>query len=102
MTSTREAAQQIVEQVAVGCWQFQSSGHLIELISAALAQREAAVRVEGWLPIESAPRDPGYYKLVARFEDGKLLWWEKATPSGPNDWKTRGGYVVPTHWKEVN
>ena len=44
--STREVAEEIVEQVAVGCWQSQSPGHLTELIDRALQHREQEVRAE--------------------------------------------------------
>lgn len=66
-----------------------------------LSRVQTGLTVEAWQPIETAPRDEGYYQLVARFEDGKLLWWEKAKPVGDSNWKSRGGYVVPTHWREV-
>jgi hypothetical protein len=44
MSSTREVAVGIVNQVAIGCWQFQSEDWLIDAIDAALRQREQEVR----------------------------------------------------------
>jgi hypothetical protein len=44
--STREVAVEITKQVAVGCWQFQSPGHLTEMIDKALRDRdERAARI---------------------------------------------------------
>jgi hypothetical protein len=48
-----------------------------------------------WLPIETAPRD-GTKILVCR---AGAPWVEiaKFRPK-PRDWKTGGGWCVPTHW----
>jgi hypothetical protein len=41
--TTREIASSITRKVAVGCWQFQSEGWLIEMIDKALRDRDERV-----------------------------------------------------------
>ena len=42
--STKEVAIRITNQVAIGCWRFQSEGWLIDAIDKALRQREKEAR----------------------------------------------------------
>lgn len=111
--NTRETAEHILDgcakrQIAAPEWGTPQSmvteydeTKLTNAIDSALQQAIADERAAKWQPIETAPHDEGYYQLVARFEDGKLLWWEKAKPYQGSQWKSRGGIVEPTHWKEV-
>jgi hypothetical protein len=57
MKTTREIAVRITNQVAIGCWRYQSEGWLIDAIDQALRQHEIEVRAEAWQPIETAPKD---------------------------------------------
>lgn len=101
MKTTREIAEEIIKQVATGCWQFQSPGHLTELIAAALTQREQEVRAEEWQPIETAPKT-GEAILIGH---GNSVWedewwspeqcWLRTAESGDHEGE------IPSHWQPL-
>lgn len=73
---------------------------LIEFATAILALSAAPGRVEGWLPIETAPFDPEW--SVLGWEPGMDAAMEMAWRSDMKRWLTRGGgEVQPTHWQPL-
>lgn len=57
-----------------------------------------AVVPAGWMDIAGAPKD-GTWQVVARLDGDRKTWWERAIWSKRSrDWKTSGGYCIPTHY----
>jgi hypothetical protein len=103
MTSTREIVTQVVQHHGTHSVVVREK-ELIDALCEVMAQREAAVRAEGWLPIEGAPRDGTRVHLGFQYMQGfdVIAHWSDGDWSSSGDGKHAvrlHGRPKPSHFR---
>lgn len=100
----REAYEAIGAIVDSGVFEAESQHYYHKLrarITDALAEKD-----EGWMPIETAPKDGTKIKLLCEFGEDEGFYCDYTkrdwNPSGlPGEWSTDKGNGDPTHWRPL-